>query len=115
MAADAPLSSADRRARKATRIVSPRVGFVAIPPGAKPGFDHADVNRERRRLYVAHTGADRIEVLDCNARSYLRALPGELPGVAGVLIEEEQGLLFSSDRGAARVSIFGCSDEELHG
>ena len=51
-----------------------RVGFIAIPPGAKPGFDHADVHRERRRIYVAHTGAGRIEVLDCNACSYLRAL-----------------------------------------
>ena len=100
---------------KAPEVSLARVGFVAIPPGAKPGFDHADVNRERRRLYVAHTGADRIEVLDCNARSYLRALAAELPGVAGVLIDEEQDLLFSSDRGAARVSIFGCSDEELHG
>ena len=92
-----------------------RVGFIAIPPGPKPGFDHADVHRQRRRVYVAHTGADRIEVLDCNARTYLHALPAELPGVAGVLIDEQQDLLFSSDRGAARVSVFGCSDEELHG
>jgi len=67
-----------------------RVGFIAIPPGAKPGFDHADVHRQRRRIYVAHTGADRIEVLDCNARTYLRALPAALPGVAGVLIDEQQ-------------------------
>ena len=37
-----------------------RVGFIAIPPGPKPGFDHADVHRQRRRIYVAHTGADRI-------------------------------------------------------
>src|SRR6266487_6222746 len=66
-------------------------------------------------LYVAHTGADRIEVLDCNARTYLHALPAELPGVAGVLIDEQQELLFSSDRGAARVSVFGCSDEQLLG
>jgi DNA-binding beta-propeller fold protein YncE len=92
-----------------------RVGFIAIPPGAKPGFDHADVHRELRRLYVAHTGADRIDVLDCNARTYLRALPAELPGVAGVLIDEEHDLLFSSDRGAARVSVFRCSDERLLG
>jgi hypothetical protein len=92
-----------------------RVGFIAIPPGAKPGFDHADVHRQRRRVYVAHTGADRIEVFDCNARTYLHALPAELPGVAGVLIDEQHDLLFSSDRGAARVSVFGCSDEELHG
>jgi len=92
-----------------------RVGFIAIPPGAKPGFDHADAHRQRRRLYVAHTGANRIDVLDCNARTYLRALPAELPGVAGVLIDEQHDLLFSSDRGAARVSVFRCSDEGLHG
>jgi DNA-binding beta-propeller fold protein YncE len=65
-------------------------------------------------MYVAHTGADRIEVLDCAARSYLHALP-DLPGVAGVLIDEEHDLLFSSDRGAARLSVFRCSDEQLLG
>jgi hypothetical protein len=86
------------------------VGFIPIPAGAKPGFDHADVHRRSRRMYVAHTGADRIEVLDCASRSYLRALP-DLPGVAGVLVDEEHDLLLSSDRGAARVSVFRCSDE----
>src|SRR6266480_2763355 len=65
---------------KAPEVSLARVGFIAIPPGEKPGFDHADVHRQRRRIYVAHTGADRIDVLDCNARSYLRALPAELPG-----------------------------------
>src|SRR6266581_528227 len=86
---------------KAPEVSLARVGFIAIPPGPKPGFDHADVHR--------------IEVLDCNAGSYLHALPAELPGVAGVLVDEQQELLFSSDRGAARVSVFGCSDQELHG
>src|SRR6266545_711972 len=59
------------------------------------------VHGQRRRLYVAHTGADRIDVLDCNARTYLHALPAQLPGVAGVLIDDEHDLLFSSDSGAA--------------
>ena len=90
-----------------------RTDFIPIPPGAKPGFDHADVFRGRRRIYVAHTGADRVDVLDGEARTYLYALPAELPGVAGVLIDEEHDLLFSSDRGAARVSVFRCSDEQL--
>lgn len=92
-----------------------RTGFIPIPPGAKPGFDHADVYRPLRRMYVAHTGGDLVEVLDCETRGYLRALPVELPGVAGVLVDEQHDLLFSSDRAAARVSVFRCSDEQLLG
>ena len=91
-----------------------RAGFVPVPPGAKPGFDHADVYRAGRRLYVAHTGADRVDVLDCAERTFLRSLP-DLPGVAGVLIDEEHDLLFTTDRAAARVSVFRCSDERLLG
>ena len=65
-------------------------------------------------MYVAHTGADRVDVLDCERRAFLRSLP-DLPGVAGVLIDEEHDLLFTSDRDAARVSVFRCSDEQLLG
>jgi DNA-binding beta-propeller fold protein YncE len=90
--------------------------FIPIPRGEKPGFDHADVYRCEApavsRLYVAHTGADRIEVIDCLTNSYLGSLP-DVPGVAGVLIDNEQGFLFSSDRGCARVSIYRCSDDTL--
>jgi DNA-binding beta-propeller fold protein YncE len=91
-----------------------RVSFVPVPPGAATGFDHADVSRAGRRLYVAHTGADRVDVIDCRTQKFLRSLP-DLAGVAGVLIDEEQDLLFTSDRGAARTSIFRCSDEQLLG
>jgi DNA-binding beta-propeller fold protein YncE len=91
-----------------------RVGFVPVPPGGEPGFDHADTYRAGRRMYVAHTGADRADVLDCDGQAFLHSL-SDLPGVAGVLIDEEQDLLFTSDRGAARVSIFRCSDEQLLG
>ena len=90
------------------------VGFIAIPPGTKPGFDHADVYRPGRRMYVAHTGADRVDVLDTERRAFLRMLPN-LPGVAGVLVDEENDLLFTSDRAAARLSVFRCSDEQLLG
>jgi DNA-binding beta-propeller fold protein YncE len=94
-----------------------RQAFIPIPPGASPGFDHADVydaGEAGQRIYVAHTGADRIDVLDCRTRSYLRSLT-DLPGVAGVLIDKRHDLLFSSDRGCARASIFRASDEELLG
>jgi serine/threonine-protein kinase len=91
-----------------------RVGFVAIPRGAKLGFDHADVFPSGRRMYVAHTGADRIDVLDCERRTYLHALP-DLPGVAGVLVDEDHDLLVSSDRDAARISVYRSTDERLLG
>ena len=92
-----------------------RSGFIAIPPGPRPGFDHADIYQDSSgtsRLYVAHTGADRVDVIDCSANVYLRALPGH-PGVAGVLVESGQDLLFTSDRDAARVGVYRCSDEKL--
>jgi DNA-binding beta-propeller fold protein YncE len=92
------------------------VGFTAVPPGAKDGFDHADTYLDPRgsRLYVAHTGADRLDVLDCKSGAYLRSIAG-LPGVAGVLIDSERDLLFTSDRAAARVSILRASDEAMVG
>src|SRR5438128_2129189 len=92
-----------------------RTGYIPIPPGAKPGFDHADVYDDGSgscRLYVAHTGADRVDVIDCTRNTYLRSLPDH-PGVAGVMIHADQNLLFTSDRAASQVSVYGCSDEEL--
>jgi DNA-binding beta-propeller fold protein YncE len=91
-----------------------RLGFIPIPTGAQAGFDHADVYPTGRLMYVAHTGADRVDVLDCAQQTFLRSLP-DLPGVAGVLVDEEHDLLFTSDRGAARVSVLRCSDETLLG
>src|SRR5437764_9265787 len=87
-----------------------QTAFIPVPAGAEPGFDHADCYRGKR-VYVAHTGADRIDVIDIAERCHLRSLDG-LSGVAGVLIDQEQDLLFSSDRGCARISVWRCSDEE---
>ena len=92
------------------------VGFLPAPPGAKPGFDHADTYVDPRgsRVFVAHTGADRVDILDCRSATYLGGIP-DLPGVAGVLIDSGQDLLFTSDRAAGRVSLFRCSDQTLLG
>jgi hypothetical protein len=93
-----------------------RLGFVEVPRGAKPGFDHADVlgTPAGNRMYVAHTGADRVDVFDCRAMRYLHTLDGH-PGVAGVLIDSERDLLLTTDRGCARLSIYRASDETLSG
>ena len=92
-------------------------GFIPVPPGSAPGFDHADVylaGAGAPLLYVAHTGADRVDVIDCGANAFLRSLPGH-PGVAGILVDGGAGLLFTSDRSAAQVSIYRCPDETLAG
>ena len=94
-----------------------RTGFIPIPPARQPGFDHADIYRDgagAARLYVAHTGADRVDVIDCVAGSWIRALDGH-PGVAGILIDAAADLLFTSDRAAAQVSVYQCSDEAMLG
>ena len=91
-----------------------RIGFVSLPPGEAAGFDHADVYVPGRRLYVAHTGADRVDVIDCDELRHTGSL-ADLPGVAGVLVEELDDLLLTSDRGCARVSAFRASDAELLG
>ena len=119
-----PARAVAARVRRALRLVQARGRrrreprsrrFHPDPAGREGGF------RPRRRLrwpaagmYVAHTGADRVDVLDCAQRTFLRSLAG-LPGVAGVLVDEEHDLLFTTDRAAARVSVFRCSDETLLG
>jgi DNA-binding beta-propeller fold protein YncE len=99
-------------------VIFTRVAFIPLPPGKEPGFDHADVYRcqspKASRLYVANTGADRIDIIDCLTNNYLGSLP-DVPGVAGVLIDSEQDFLFSSDRSCARASIYRCSNERLLG
>jgi hypothetical protein len=91
-----------------------RTGFVSLPPGAAPGFDHADVYAPTRRLYVAHAGADRVDVIDCVEQRHAGSLEG-LPGVAGVLVDEAGDRLFTSDRACARISVFRASDGQLVG
>jgi serine/threonine protein kinase, bacterial len=94
-----------------------KTGFVPIPPGREPGFDHADTYYEPAgggRMYVANTGADRVDVIDCDSRIWLRALSGH-PGVAGILVDVDADLLFTSDRAAAHASVYRCSDETLLG
>jgi DNA-binding beta-propeller fold protein YncE len=89
-------------------------GLVEVPPGAAPGFDHADVHLGSRRLYVAHTGADRIDVIDCADAAFMHSLD-DLPGVAGVLVDAVDDVLISSDRGCRRISLWRLPGEQLLG
>ncbi|MFN8629228.1 MAG: hypothetical protein U0838_02595 [Chloroflexota bacterium] len=88
-------------------------GHVDLPPhrGAG-GFDHADVHRARRRLYVAHTVNDALDVVDLDAGACIGSIGG-LAGVAGALVSEQLDLVFSSDRGAGPVSVIEPGDDRV--
>src|SRR5206468_4463135 len=82
------------------------VGYVDLPPHAKPGgFDHAAVDRRRGLLYVAHTANDAVDVIDTRSGRYLRSIP-DLKGVAGAFVHESTSLVFTSNRGEDTVGIF---------
>lgn len=81
-------------------------GYIDLPEHAGPGgFDHAAVHRGLRRLYVAHTANDALDVIDLDAGRYVDSIPG-LTGVAGALVDEASGTVFTSNRGEDTVSIF---------
>jgi DNA-binding beta-propeller fold protein YncE len=83
-----------------------KAGYVGLPDhrGAG-GFDHADVHTQTDRLYVAHTGNDAIDVIDCARDRCVESLPG-FTAVAGALVSEARGLVFTSNRGENTVSVF---------
>jgi DNA-binding beta-propeller fold protein YncE len=92
-------------------MLEPR-GCIELPPSAKKGgFDHAAVHRATRRLYVAHTANDAVDVVDLAAGRFLRSVTG-LAGVAGALVSDERALVFTSNRGEDTVSVFPVGRED---
>src|SRR5215813_2872325 len=82
------------------------LGHIELPAHrADGGFDHADIHQPTDRLYVAHTGNDSIDVIDCAHDRYIESMPG-LTAVAGALVSEERGLVFTTNRGENTVSVF---------
>jgi DNA-binding beta-propeller fold protein YncE len=75
------------------------------------GFDHAAIHQAGKRLYVAHTINNALDVIDLAEDRYLHSIPG-LSVVAGALVAEKQGLVFTSNRGENTVGIFAVGDEE---
>jgi DNA-binding beta-propeller fold protein YncE len=81
-------------------------GYVELPEHRAPGgFDHAAVHRDLRRLYVAHTANDAVDVIDLDAMRQIDSIGG-LTGIAGALVAESLDLVFTSNRGEDSVGIF---------
>ena len=55
------------------------IGTIAIPGAAGSEFDHAAFDAKSRRVFIAHTARDCIEVIDHDAGKHLATVPG-FPG-----------------------------------
>ena len=87
-------------------------GSIDLPEHTQPGgFDHAAVHLYNRRLYVAQTVNDTLDVIDIDSDRYTHSIPN-LTGVAGALVSEERNLVFTSNRGENSVSIFAPDNEK---
>jgi YVTN family beta-propeller protein len=78
------------------------IGTIAIPHAAGSEFDHAAFDAKSRRVFIAHTARDCVEVIDHDVGRHLATLPG-FPGVAGAVADDGQILV--TNRGSASVAL----------
>lgn len=74
------------------------IGTIEIPAANGSAFDHGAFDPTTRRIFVAHTARDSVEVIDHDAGTHVATLRG-FPGAAGVVADE--GSILVTNRGAA--------------
>jgi DNA-binding beta-propeller fold protein YncE len=77
------------------------IGTIAIPGSAGGSFDHGAFDPATRRIFVAHTSRDCVEVIDHDGGRHIATLPG-FPEAAGVVADGGEVLV--TNRGAASVA-----------
>jgi DNA-binding beta-propeller fold protein YncE len=74
------------------------IGTVAIPDAAGSALDHGAFDARSRRVFIAHTARDCIEVIDHDRGKHIATLPG-FHGAAGAVADDGQVLV--TNRGSA--------------
>src|ERR1700686_4775791 len=87
------------------------IGTIAIPGAAGSAFDHAAFDATSRRVFIAHTARDCVEVIDHDADRHIATLPG-FPGVAGAVADDGQILV--TNRGSASIALLDASTLKIH-
>src|ERR1700704_4742015 len=78
------------------------IGTIAIPHAGGSESDHAAFDASSRRVFIAHTARDCVEVIDHDAGRHIATLPG-FPGVAGAVADDGQILV--TNRGSASIAL----------
>jgi hypothetical protein len=68
------------------------IGTIAIPDAARSAFDHGAFDARSRRVFIAHTARDCLEVIDHDHGRHIATLPG-FPGAAGAVADDGQVLV----------------------
>lgn len=79
-------------------------GAIPIPPQRASEFDHGDVDRTSGRVFIVHTQAGTVEVLNGQERRHQTTIAG-CAEASGVLVAQEAGLVFAAARGAGQVLV----------
>jgi DNA-binding beta-propeller fold protein YncE len=77
------------------------IGTIEIPNSAGSAFDHGAIDPKSRRIFVAHTRRDSVEVIDHDTRCHIATLPG-FPEAAGVVADD--GVVLVTNRGTASLA-----------
>ncbi len=77
------------------------IATIKIPGSAGSSFDHGAFDPKSRRVFVAHTGRDCVEVIDHDAGKHIATLP-DFPEAAGVVAED--GIVLVTNRDAASLA-----------
>lgn len=88
------------------------LGVIAIPNGLNGDFDHAAFDPKTRRVFIAHTACDCLEVIDHDRQAHIATLPG-FPGVAGAVADD--GQVLTTNRGAATITWLDAATYEIKG
>jgi DNA-binding beta-propeller fold protein YncE len=85
------------------------IGTIAIPDAAGSAFDHGAFDARSRRVFIAHTTRDCLEVIDHDKGKHIATLPG-FSGAAGAVADDGQVLV--TNRGSASVALLDATTLE---
>src|SRR3979490_2798408 len=76
-------------------------GTIEIPDSTNTAFDHGAFEPETRRVFIAHTARNCLEVVDADTNRHVATLRG-FPGAAGVVADK--GSVLVTNRGGASLA-----------
>jgi len=88
------------------------VGVIEIPDARDSEFDHAAFDPKTRRVFIAHTARNCVEVIDHDSRRHIATLP-DFPGVAGAVADD--GAILTTNRGAATITWMDAATYKIKG